>query len=119
MSLIVGLPARSHLIRVKSNGCNGDVPRSSRKLCGEPAGGKILENACLSGFCVKPANCRAQVAADKLRHAKSMSGEAVHDLFVKSGVREYLLKHFESLHTTGNRYIIDDIDEFLGVHRAA
>ena len=53
------------------------------------------------------------------RHAKSLSGEAAHDLFVKSGVREYLLKHFESLHTTGNRYIIDDIDGFLDVHRAA
>ena len=53
------------------------------------------------------------------RHAKSMSGEAAHDLFVKSGARDYIFKHFESLHTTGNRYIIEDIDEFLRNHQAA
>lgn len=53
------------------------------------------------------------------RHAKSMSGAEAHDLFTKWGVREYVLKHFESLHTTGNRYIIEDIDEFLCNHRAA
>ena len=53
------------------------------------------------------------------RHAKSMSGADVFDLFSKSGARDYVLKHFESLHTTGNQYILDDIDEFIRKHRAA
>ena len=51
------------------------------------------------------------------RHAKSMSGAEVFDLFSKSGARDYVLKHFESLHTTGNQYILNDIDEFLMNHR--
>lgn len=53
------------------------------------------------------------------RHARSMSGAEVFDLFSKSGARDYVLKHFESLHTTGNKYIIDDIDDFLKNPRAA
>lgn len=48
-------------------------------------------------------------------HVKSMSGVEVFDLFSKSGVRDYILNHFESLHTTGNDYIIADIDEFLKI----
>ena len=46
-----------------------------------------------------------------------MSGAEVFDLFSKSGARDYVLKHFESLHTTGNQYILNDIDEFLMNHR--
>ena len=53
------------------------------------------------------------------RHEKSLSGAEAHDLFAMSGARDYVLKHFESLHTTGNRYIIEDIDEFLRNHQAA
>lgn len=53
------------------------------------------------------------------RHAKSMSGAEVFELFSKSGARDYVLKHFESLHTTDNQYILNDIDEFLMNHRAA
>ena len=53
------------------------------------------------------------------RHAKSISGAEVFDLFSKSGVQDYVLKHFESLHTTGNQYILNDIDEFLTNHKAA
>lgn len=53
------------------------------------------------------------------RHAKSMSGAEVFDLFSKSGAQDYVLKHFESLHTTGNQYILNDIDEFLTNHKAA
>ena len=47
------------------------------------------------------------------RHAKSMGGAEAHDLFAQRGVRDYVLRHFESLHTTSNRYIVEDIDEFL------
>ena len=53
------------------------------------------------------------------RHAKSKSGAEVFDLFAKSGARDYVLKHFESLHTTGNQYILSDIDEFLKNHKTA
>ena len=53
------------------------------------------------------------------RYTKSLSGAEAHALFAQSGARDYVLKHFESLHTTGNRYIIEDIDEFLRNHQAA
>lgn len=59
-------------------------------------------------FCLEP-----------YRHAKSMSGAEVFDLFAKSGARDHVFRHFESLHTTGNQYILNDIDEFIRNHRAA
>ena len=53
------------------------------------------------------------------RHAKSMSAAEVFNLFAKNGARDYVPKHFESPHTTGNQYILSDIDEFLKNHKTA
>ena len=51
------------------------------------------------------------VEAYKMRH--HMIGEAVLALFDSKGVTQYLLDNFEVLHTQGERWIVDDIDEFM------
>lgn len=47
--------------------------------------------------------------------AKGMTGEQVIDLFTDYGVTEYLCKCFEPLHTQGCKWLIDEIDEFIGI----
>lgn len=50
---------------------------------------------------------------DAYRAAKKLSGTEVIELFNKYGVKDYLLEHYEVLHSFGIRYIICDIDEFI------
>ncbi len=52
------------------------------------------------------------------RLAKKMSGAAVAELFARYGLFDYIMTYFESLHTTGPRYIVDDIDEYIANHAA-
>ncbi len=52
------------------------------------------------------------------RQAKRMSGREVAALFEKYGLYDYITDEFESLHTTGIKYIVDDIDEYIA-NRAA
>ena len=47
----------------------------------------------------------------KFRH--KMTGRAVIELFNKFGVMEYLIRHYNALHTTGFEYCVQDIDEFI------
>lgn len=42
-----------------------------------------------------------------------MTGRAVIELFNKFGVMEYLIRHYNALHTTGFEYCVQDIDEFI------
>ena len=51
------------------------------------------------------------VEAYKMRH--KMSGEEVLAWFDSKGVTQYLLNNFGVLHTQGERWIVDEIDEFL------
>lgn len=51
---------------------------------------------------------------ERYRHFKSLSGEAVAKLFKQYDVYSYIKKYFESLHTMGDRYIIEDIDAYIG-----
>lgn len=46
---------------------------------------------------------------------KSITGKEVYELFEKYGVLNYLQEGYEVLHTQGDRWIVDDIDEFLKV----
>lgn len=46
-----------------------------------------------------------------MRH--HMSGENVMTLFDNKGVTQYLTGHFGVLHTQGEQWIVDDIDEFI------
>lgn len=47
--------------------------------------------------------------------AKGIGGEQVIDLFSRFGVTEYLSRCYEPLHTQGRQWLIDEIDEFIGL----
>ena len=53
------------------------------------------------------------------RHNKRLTGAAVEELFSKHGVFEYIMEYFESLHVNGDRYLIEEIDEYIASHQAA
>ena len=44
------------------------------------------------------------------KNAKNLTGKQVMKLFGKHRVSEYIVSYFEALHTTGERYIVEDID---------
>lgn len=44
---------------------------------------------------------------------KNMSGADVVDLFNKYSVMEYIQEFYDVLHTTGTKYIVNDIDVYL------
>lgn len=50
---------------------------------------------------------------ERYRHFKGLVGADVAKIFDKYGVYEYIIEHFESLHTMGDRYIVQDIDEYI------
>lgn len=49
--------------------------------------------------------------------AKGMTGEQVLDLFSQYDVTDYLSKCFEPLHTQGRQWLIEEIDEFIGIRK--
>lgn len=48
---------------------------------------------------------------ERYRYFKGLSGAEVARLFEQYGLYGYITKYFESLHTTGDRCIVQDIDE--------
>ena len=42
-----------------------------------------------------------------------MSGEDVMKLFDEKGVTQYLTQHYGVLHTQGERWIVEEIEDFL------
>ena len=49
------------------------------------------------------------------RRVKGMTGAAVYDLFHRTGADDYIRRSFGALHTTGERYVLDDIEGFLSI----
>ncbi len=47
------------------------------------------------------------------RSAKNLSGKEVSKLFTQYNVWDYIYSFFEALHTTGNEYIVEDIDYYI------
>ena len=47
------------------------------------------------------------------RAAKGLTGREVSELFAKYGVSEYVMRYFDSLHTTGVKYIVAVIAEYI------
>lgn len=47
------------------------------------------------------------------KSSKNLSGKDVMKLFTKYRVNEYVRSYFEALHTTGEKYIINDIDLYI------
>ena len=50
---------------------------------------------------------------EEYKDRKNLNGKAVIELFKKYSVIEYITSFYESLHTTGINYIINDIDEYI------
>ena len=45
--------------------------------------------------------------------AKNLTGKEVMGLFTKYRVNDYVRNYFDSLHTTGEKYIVSDIDLYI------
>ena len=54
---------------------------------------------------------------ERYRYLKNLSGKEVTKLFAQYGIFDYIMKYFESLHTMGDNYIINDIDEYIAEQR--
>lgn len=50
---------------------------------------------------------------ERYRHLKGLSGSDVAKVFDKYEVYGYILRYFEALHTMGDQYIIQDIDDYI------
>ena len=50
---------------------------------------------------------------EEYKNQKQMSGKDVINLFSKYSVFEYIKAFYEVLHTTGTRYIVNDIDLYI------
>ncbi len=50
---------------------------------------------------------------EQYKAAKNLTGKQVSELFEHYNVWEYIYSCFEALHTTGENYIIADIDSFI------
>ncbi|MCI7401807.1 MAG: DUF3791 domain-containing protein [Christensenella sp.] len=53
------------------------------------------------------------LCVEEYKHQKKMTGKEVMDLFNKYAVCEYIQSFYEVLHTTGMRYIVNDIDLYI------
>lgn len=47
------------------------------------------------------------------KSAKNLSGRQTIQIFTKYDVINYVKSYFEALHTTGEKYIVNDIDEYI------
>ena len=52
------------------------------------------------------------------RAEKDLTGREVSELFAKYGVSDYVMQYFDSLHTTGVKYIVADISDYIRRHAA-
>ena len=55
---------------------------------------------------------------EEYRRQKKMTGKAVIELFNKYSVCEYVESFYEALHTTGPKYIVNDIDLYIASRQA-
>ena len=51
------------------------------------------------------------------KNAKKMNGRQVMALFNRYRVIDYVISYFEALHTTGEQYIIEDIDMYISARQ--
>lgn len=54
---------------------------------------------------------------ERYRYLKKLSGKEVTILFAQYGIFDYIMEYFESLHTMGDNYIVNDIDEYIAEQR--
>lgn len=51
--------------------------------------------------------------AEQYKMARNMTGRDLAELFTRYGIWDYLYSCCEALHTTGTKYIINDIDQYI------
>lgn len=56
---------------------------------------------------------------ERYKNAKKLTGKQVSELFNKYRVWDYIYSCFEALHTTGDNYIIEDIDLYIEARQPA
>ncbi len=56
---------------------------------------------------------------EEYKNRKNMTGKEVVDLFNRYSVIEYIRSFYDVLHTTGTKYIIDDIDSYIDSRKAS
>ena len=56
---------------------------------------------------------------EQYKSAKRLTGKEVAELFTKFRVWDYVYSCFEALHTTGDKYIIEDIDLYIAARQAS
>jgi hypothetical protein len=50
---------------------------------------------------------------ERYRYLKKLSGADVARIFEKYDIYGYITKYFEALHTMGDNYIVQDIDDYI------
>ena len=50
---------------------------------------------------------------EQYKMATKSTGRDVEQMFQRKGIIDFLLKHYEVLHTQGERAILNEIDEYL------
>ncbi|MDE6847594.1 MAG: DUF3791 domain-containing protein [Lachnospiraceae bacterium] len=55
---------------------------------------------------------------EQYKSAKGLTGIQVSQLFTKYMVWDYIYSCFEALHTTGEKYIVEDIDSYIEASKA-
>ena len=50
---------------------------------------------------------------ERYRHFRGLSGAEVAKTFEKYDIYGYITKYFEALHTMGDNYIVQDIDDYI------
>ena len=50
---------------------------------------------------------------ERYRYHKGLTGKEVAALFKESGASSYLLSFFGALHTVGEEYLMNDIEEYI------
>ena len=53
---------------------------------------------------------------EQYKHKVGMEGAAIKVLFDKTGVTEYLVSHYDILHTQSRQWILEDIEAFIKNH---
>lgn len=59
------------------------------------------------------------LCVEEYKHQKGMTGKEVMDLFNQYSVFEYIQAFYDVLHTTGTKYIVNDIDLYIQSRQTA
>lgn len=54
---------------------------------------------------------------EQYKSAKGLNGKQVSELFTSYKVWDYIYSCFEALHTTGEKYIVEDIDSYIAARQ--